>query len=373
MSPEATPAGKSGVGLVRAGPTVPEANSTRVNTAGKQRVAPVRQHGRQAVCAQTVSGSNHRKAAFTLIELLVVLTIIAVLMALLLPAVQSAREAARRNHCQNNLRQGGLAAQSHVGTFRRFPTNGWGFLWMGVPQRGTGKNQPGGWIYNLLPYVEQDTLREMGKDEVPAVQRQTLARVAATPLALLRCPSRGGPHPGPANPALIPFNADWPALVGKTDYAVNEGDYITDTREGPRTLQEGDTGNYPWRDTTRATGICFQRSEVDPASIRDGLSNTYFAGEKYVSADAYDTFEDPGYDQSAYGGVDLDLNRWVIEPPLRDGSEFQPRRFGSAHAGGCHFVFCDGAVRLIRYDIDAEVHRRLGNRRDRLPVNPDQY
>lgn len=314
-----------------------------------------------------------QRTGFTLVELLVVLTIIAVLMAMLLPAVQASREAARRNQCQTHLKQLGLAAQSHVSAFRRYPTNGWGFLWMGVPDRGTGKDQPGGWIYNVLPYLEQETLREMGRGEPPALQRQTLARVAATPLAVLRCPSRGGPTLGPAHPALLPRNADWPALVGKTDYAVNEGDYITDTRQGPLTLQEGDSGAYPWRDTTRATGICFQRSEVDPASIRDGLSNTYFAGEKYVSADAYATYDDPGYDQSAYGGVDLDLNRWVIEPPLGDGSQFEPRRFGSAHHGGCHFVFCDGAVRLIRYDIDREIHRRLGNRRDRLPIPADEY
>jgi len=134
---------------------------------------------------------------------------------------------------------------------------------------------------------------------------------------------------------------------------------------------EGDSGAYAWRDTTRATGICFQRSELASASIRDGLWNTYFAGEKYVAAGAYDTYDDRGYDQSAYGGVDLDLSRWVIEPPLRDGLSFEVRRFGSAHAGGCHFVFCDGAVRLIRYDINAEMHRRLGNRQDRLPVNPE--
>jgi hypothetical protein len=49
------------------------------------------------------------------------------------------------------------------------------------------------------------------------------------------------------------------------------------------------------------------------------------------------------------------------------------RIFGSAHAAGCHFVLCDGAVRLIQYSIDAEVHRRLGNRRDGLPVPEDQF
>ncbi|MCR4413499.1 MAG: DUF1559 domain-containing protein [Thermoguttaceae bacterium] len=314
-----------------------------------------------------------RRLAFTLVELLVVMTIIAVLMGLLLPAVQSARESGRRTQCQNNVRQFGLAMQSHLAAYSCFPSNGWGYTWIGCPDRGTGKNQPGGWIYNVLPYLEAQDLRDRGREESPAAQRLTLAAVAATPLVVLRCPTRAGPVVGPAQPRVVPRNAEWSPLVAKTDYAVNEGDFITDTREGPTTLEEGDSGKYPWRDTKQATGICFQRSEVVPAMIRDGLSNTYLVGEKHVSREAYDTFDDPGYDQSAYSGVDLDLNRWVIDPPLADGPSPEPRRFGSAHAGGCYFGFCDGSVRLIRYDIDRETHRRLGNRKDGLPVDTTAF
>ncbi|MDE2464774.1 MAG: DUF1559 domain-containing protein, partial [Alphaproteobacteria bacterium] len=67
-----------------------------------------------------------------------------------------------------------------------------------------------------------------------------------------------------------------------------------------------------------------------------------------------------------FSGVDLDLNRWVIETPLQDGVGAAVRAFGSAHAGGCHFLYCDGSVRHVSYSIDAEVHRRAGNRRDGL-------
>ncbi len=319
--------------------------------------------------AWEVPSSRGRRPGFTLVELLVVMTIIAVLMGLLLPAVQSARESGRRTQCQNNLRQLGLAVQSHLAVYSRFPSNGWGYAWIGCPDRGTGKNQPGGWIYNVLPYLEAQDLRDRGREEAPAAQRVTLAKVAATPLSVLRCPTRAGPILGPAQPRVLPRNAEWSPLVAKTDYAVNEGDFISDTREGPLTLEEGDSGKYAWRDTKKATGICFQRSEVVAASIRDGLSNTYLVGEKHVSENAYESCDDPGYDQSAYSGVDLDLNRWVIDPPLSDGGPSQPRRFGSAHVGGCHFGFCDGSVRLIRYDIDRETHRRLGNRKDGLPVD----
>ncbi|MGH7129345.1 MAG: DUF1559 domain-containing protein, partial [Planctomycetaceae bacterium] len=163
-------------------------------------------------------------------------------------------------------------------------------------------------------------------------------------------------------------NANAVEMVAKTDYAVNEGDYITDTRGGPAMLEEGDSGNYQWRDTTKASGVCFQRSEIRPAAISDGMSNTYLIGEKYVSTPNYDTFADPGHDQSMFSGVDLDINRWTIDPPLEDGEGVQERRFGSAHSGGCHFVLCDGSVRMIGYGIDREVHRRLGNRRDGLAV-----
>ena len=107
--------------------------------------------------------------------------------------------------------------------------------------------------------------------------------------------------------------------------------------------------------------------------MRDGASWTYLIGEKYVTRQNYETAGDLGYDQSAQSGVDVDLSRWVLSPPRPDGSEPDMRIFGSAHAAGCHFVLCDGAVRLIQYSIDAEVHRRLGNRRDGLPVPEDQY
>jgi prepilin-type processing-associated H-X9-DG protein len=126
--------------------------------------------------------------------------------------------------------------------------------------------------------------------------------------------------------------------------------------------------NTEWRDTSLATGICFQRSEVRFAEITDGLSNTYLFGEKYVSRDGYDSAEDPGHDQSLYSGVDWDVNRWGLDPPLPDSDFVDPRSFGSAHSGACQMAFCDGSVRSVSYSIDAETHRRLGNRRDGLPM-----
>ncbi|MGH7201291.1 MAG: DUF1559 domain-containing protein [Planctomycetaceae bacterium] len=310
---------------------------------------------------------SDNRSGFTLIELLVAIGIIALLLALILPAVQSARQAARRTECRNHLKQIGLAMLEHETTYRRFPSNGWGYEWIGDPDRGTDERQPGGWIYNILPYLEQTQLSELGEGEPPGDQRQSLAMLMQSRVAVFKCPDRPGDQASPGR-IYSPRNALWSPYVAKTDYAVNEGDFITDTGEGPLTLEEGDSEDYPWRDTRKATGICFQRSEIRAADITDGMSQTYMAGEKYVSRPNYQTYDDPGHDQSMFSGVDLDINRWTIDPPRPDGDAIQERRFGSAHSGGCHFVLCDGSVRLIGYGIDREVHRRLGNRRDGLPV-----
>ncbi len=82
--------------------------------------------------------------------MLVVITIIGMLMAITLPAVQ-ARAARRLAQCMNNLKQIGLALEGHSTAHRRHPTNGWGFLWIGVPERGTDRHQPGGWITTFSP------------------------------------------------------------------------------------------------------------------------------------------------------------------------------------------------------------------------------
>jgi prepilin-type N-terminal cleavage/methylation domain-containing protein/prepilin-type processing-associated H-X9-DG protein len=314
--------------------------------------------------ARKVFGRGSLPTGFTLVEMLVTMAVIAILIALLLPAVQAARAAARRTECRNRLKQIALAFHHHEETFGRLPSNGWGFQWVGDPNRGTDRSQPGGWAYNVLPFLEHSALRKRGLGESGAALSTTLSDIRQTVVSTFQCPERSSGSLSPANQFFPPFNAIPTANVAKIDYAVNEGDYITNTGTGPPTLAIGDSPAYVWLDVSQATGVCFQRSELRWADIKDGLSATYLVGEKYVMATAYQSAADPGYDQSWNSGVDLDMNRWTIDPPRQDASTQYERRFGSAHAGGCHMALCDGSVRFVNYSIDAATHRALGHRRD---------
>jgi len=108
------------------------------------------------------------------VEILVVIAIIGILVALLLPAIQSAREAARRAQCANNLKQIGLACLNHVDTHKYWPSGGWGFDWTADSDRGYGPDQPGSWIFNVLDYVEEGNLRSIEKGLVTNESRLSI-------------------------------------------------------------------------------------------------------------------------------------------------------------------------------------------------------
>lgn len=157
-----------------------------------------------------------------------------------------------------------------------------------------------------------------------------------------------------------PVNFNIVGQVAQTDYAVNAGDYDIGGGPGPKSLADGDDPNYEWKNTSKANGVCYLRSEVSLAHVKDGLGHTYLIGEKYKMRAGFD----PGDDETMYAGYDYDAFRWTKPGmrPLYDGRVAVPDTFGSAHPTGCNFVFCDGSVRLIRYEINATLQRRLGNR-----------
>lgn len=128
---------------------------------------------------------------------------------------------------------------------------------------------------------------------------------------------------------------------------------------------------------TNFNGISSERSEIQAAHIRDGTSNTYLAGEKYLSMDRYLTGDDGADNNSAYQGNDWDTNRWASSAwtPRQDRESYDvtSSRFGSAHSGSLNMVFCDGSVHSISYSIDPSVHGYLGSRHDGEAIPGDTF
>jgi prepilin-type N-terminal cleavage/methylation domain-containing protein len=322
------------------------------------------------------------RPGFTLVELLVVITIIGILIALLLPAVQSARESARRVQCQNNLKQIGLAAQNHIQANGFFPTGGWGWLWGGDPERGFTARQPGGWFYNLLPYMEQQPLHDMNAPPLPTgvTKEQMGERAFQTVITFLNCPTRRRGITYPTDNRGY-RNIGKPPLGPRCDYAACTGN-VPETWgvhiwEGPGSLAQGDDPTTSWVNqkgvdpSKVCNGVCYLRSEVKPAMIHDGMSNTYFVGEKYVMPDCHVTAPGPSGDDQGWDiGYDIDTHRWVVATPMQDRPGYDTAWiFGSSHQDGWNMAFCDGTVRMLRFTIDANIHRRLGVRNDKEPID----
>ncbi len=317
------------------------------------------------------------RRGFTLVELLVVIAIIGTLLGLLLPAVQSAREAARRMSCVNNLKQVALACLHHEQAVKHFPCGGWGWGWEGDPDRGFGLQQPGGWVFNTLPYLELSDVRSIGRGETDTEKLHSRQKLVRTPLAAFNCPTR--------RPLMlfehdrIPSNEKNNMIacdkLARGDYAINAGSQpVSQIYSGPATLAEGADGNYPWPSTSDCTGISYQRSQVRSSLVTDGTSKTYLLGERNIDPQSYYNGQDGGDNSNLYTGYENDNHRCTFNPPAPDTRGLiLADIFGSPHSVVCNFAFCDGSVRSISYSIDPQLHRDLGNRSDGVVIRSDQY
>jgi prepilin-type processing-associated H-X9-DG protein len=311
--------------------------------------------------------------------------------------------------CTNNLKQIGLACLGHEHNQGFFPTGGWDADWCGEPTRGFDRRQPGGWLYNILPFLELQSLHDLGIDQEiqPKSLRPGFPQRLSTPVAAYICPSRrpvmAFPYPFWSSYSYMNVaDAIRPKFVGRSDYCGSSGDtpYPFKGQKGPpATLAVGDTMDdilWSMHYGFYSTGIFHLRSLTKLRDIRDGLSNTYLVGEKYINPDncldGTSTEDNVTWDV----GYANDVLRWsgicdtvsATDPgraprtsteiayyaPAQDTAGVQANlKYGSPHPGSFDMLFCDGSVRQASYTVDPETHHRLGNIADGQPVDAKSF
>ena len=346
-----------------------------------------------------------RRRAFTLVELLVVVTIIGILIALLLPAVQAAREAARRAQCSNNLKQLTMAFLLHHEKYGFFPGGGVACYGSGTLETGdnckgyayyptyanglptVGKDQAGGWGFQILPYIEQTSLW-LGSSVTPVsdpIQDQINRSIPAIEALIpaFFCPTRRGPTAGPSA-------SDWylrvllngiptAASSGKT-FRHALGDYAASAVNQSYVKPDGKTT------VSVAYGVGIVRfANVDPTQrhdpvcitdVTDGTTHTFCLGDKMMSLDAisggqYDDNEGyaVGWDDDNTRNVCATVNGVLVPlPPGPDihmgNTDPSPNYFGSSHPGGLNMSMADGSVHFVSYNIDPFTWQYLAVRND---------
>jgi prepilin-type N-terminal cleavage/methylation domain-containing protein len=306
-----------------------------------------------------------KKRGFTLVELLVVIAIIGILIGLLLPAINAAREAGRRIQCANNLKQLGLGCMNHESTFGFYPTGGWVWYWTGDPDRGYNRDQPGGWTFTVLPFIESKSVHDMGTGQTLAQKKVTFATRGATAISTFYCPTRRVAKTYPN--AYNECNSNPIDQAARTDYAANAG-----TNENIWWLpnHSGDPGTVgrasdPFPDMRAADGVVFTISTIRTADITDGMNATLLLGEKYLNADHYLDSQEGTDNQPLYSGFDWDYNRWAGNGPLQDQKGLSDNvSFGSAHPGVFNVVMCDGAGHSVAYTTDITIWSYICSRND---------
>jgi prepilin-type N-terminal cleavage/methylation domain-containing protein/prepilin-type processing-associated H-X9-DG protein len=359
-------------------------------------------------------------SGFTLIELLVVIAIIAILMALLLPAIQKVREAANKMTCANNLKQIGLACHNYATDQQRFPQGGheWYHGISYLPNRTTpyqGYLQTAGWMYAILPYMEQQNLARavdlttvapnniatiantvywtQGSVYANADHGRTVGPVRGTPIKSYYCPSRretGRYFNGAGRlTSLNDYAAATPCRFPLPTNFRPEADFWGDASGNFNGII---TRNVRPRDSTNAGRAADDTNKCNFAQILDGTSNTMMAGEKFVPTNHYggthwadDCGWASGWDSDTIRSTHtiLPITRREYVPNPAQDFEIDRRRpspapqqwsqvgyqFGSPHPAGINAVFGDGSVRTIRYGIDPNLFNYLGHRKDGVAIN----
>ncbi len=286
-----------------------------------------------------------RQGGFTLIELLVVISIVGVLVGLLLPAVQSAREAARRLQCTNNLKQITLATLNYESVWATLPRDG--FLQQVSAGSGyfdsAGYPYISGGVFVLLgPYLDQKPLYDAMNFDVN-IFTAINATISATGLSVLWCPS----DPGVSNSHTLPdgcFYDPGPFTVNYSSYAGNCG-----------TWNLGWTPQY----NGQLNGLFLKEAAVPIALVTDGTSHTMaFGGKAQAILPPADQlcwhWWPSGYvpDTQFLTLYPMNPQRAMADIPDFAGNDSYLSAASTQHPGGCHFAFLDGSVHFLKETID---------------------
>ncbi|WP_165245504.1 DUF1559 domain-containing protein [Paludisphaera soli] len=369
--------------------------------------------------------ARSRLHAFTLIELLVVIAIIAVLIALLLPAVQSAREAARRIHCVNNLKQFGLALHNYHSSIGSFPI---GQSWAKTTPGPNYGGNPWSIHAQVLHHLEQAPVYNAINFSFAPAQAlnqayYTNSTILFTPLKLFLCPS-DGLSPTVLEAQRMNFNCNYVGSTGTTVEAIGA---VQQTVVSQRT-----TGIFGF-DNPIVHGV----PAYNVASVTDGLSNTIAYSERLVggigpavadprrasfgrvsevagvvSLDASPLYPQVvqalaacgAYARANVGTTDRSVGSsfsgatWqagylgttlfnTIAPPNNPQYAFNSCQADplftwglsgfvnstSNHSGGSNYTFADGSVRFIKSTIDLRTYWALGTRAGGEVISSDAY
>ncbi len=308
--------------------------------------------------------NRHRSSGFTLVELLVVITIIGILIALLLPAVQSAREAARRGQCTNNMKQIGLALHNYLASVGCFPPGNIGYKWTATATEVPQYNCFGP-LARILPGMEQQALYEK-IDFNQSFANPVNTPVAGTEVAAYLCPSYSGPTSSGAYhyrgfySSASPFTAYVSCYLGVVGYLPS----------GTSCGSPG--GGGAAAPATNQLGMFYVNSKTRIADVTDGTSNTFMYGEfrptmmSVIGWGAKNTFNtDSRWFPWVIGCV---LNSGGIKcmrygpnqifPKTTDyGADSSVLPFSSQHPGGCNMLNADGSTVFVGDTIDIWVWR----------------